>query len=67
MAPGAMAFTRILGARARASVITRLLSAAFEAQYGIELPVPTMPATLDTMTTSPEPLASRAPRAARTI
>ena len=35
IAPGATAFTRILGASARASVTTRLLSAAFDAQYGI--------------------------------
>jgi hypothetical protein len=65
MNPGATALTRIFGARTRASVIVRLFSPALDAQYGIELPVPAIPATLDTFTISPPPPASMAPRAAR--
>ena len=66
MLPGHNTFTRMLSRPStRASVTVRLLSAAFDAQYGIELPVPMSPATLDVITISPPPAAASAGRAAR--
>ena len=68
MKPGATAFTRMRGASARASATVRLLSAAFDAQYGIELPVAIKPATLETFTMMPPPRAfERRPRGASAL
>ena len=46
IAAGAMQFTRISGAKARASDFVRQWTAAFEAAYGNEDPDPVMPAIL---------------------
>ena len=55
----------MFGPRTRASVTTMLFNAAFDAQYGIELPIPIKPATLDVITISPPPPACSRSFAAR--
>src|SRR5262249_8433599 len=65
MKPGATALTRTFGAKTRASVTVMLLSAAFDAQYGMELPTPASPEMLETLTISPSPEAINASLAAR--
>src|SRR4051812_15468300 len=62
--PGATAFTQISGPSTLASKRVRWLSAAFDAAYGIELPVGRTPASDVTLTTLAAPAALRCGTAA---